>query len=255
MAATVAAIVLNPEFADSGSSTDGAIREPFLKLMHLMRSIEYADDDSTPIVLKDLQEDMEQHPYKQPCVLSFFKADFELDATEYEVDGEEKTGTSVLFAPEFELMTLPYVVAFLNVATALIRHGASYNCEASGMTDAGISSKRMSGSGEWIERCPQGRFHWRGGNSTESIVDELDILLTGGRLTSWSRESVHRGILECIARSRGTGCDSGQLFLTPEFNTLGDPLPLPTVRESDGSIDHGCQGLQSSSDGFSVGWR
>jgi hypothetical protein len=31
LAATVAAIVLNPEFADSGSSTDGAIREPFFE--------------------------------------------------------------------------------------------------------------------------------------------------------------------------------------------------------------------------------
>eukprot|EP00450_Noctiluca_scintillans_P032793 CAMPEP_0194551936 /NCGR_PEP_ID=MMETSP0253-20130528/96473_1 /TAXON_ID=2966 /ORGANISM="Noctiluca scintillans" /LENGTH=599 /DNA_ID=CAMNT_0039399401 /DNA_START=207 /DNA_END=2005 /DNA_ORIENTATION=- len=102
------------------------------------------------------------------------------------------------------------------------------------MTDVGITSKRVGGSGEWIERCPQGRFHWRGGNSTEAIVDELDTLLTGGRLTSRSRESVFEAYSSALP-GRGVQAAMRSVVLTPEFNTLGDPLPLPTVRESDSS--------------------
>lgn len=104
------------------------------------------------------------------------------------------------------------------------------------MTDAGISSKRMSGSGGWIERCPQGRFHWRGGNSTESIVDELDILLTGGRLTSLSKESVLEAHSSALP-GQGVQAAIKAVVLTPEFNILGDTLPLPIVRDSSSSVD------------------
>ena len=63
-----------------------------------------------------------------------------------------------------------------------------------------------------------------------------DILVTGGRLASLSKESVLEAHSSALP---GRGVQAAMTFvvLTPEFFTLGDPLPLPTARDSDSSAD------------------
>ena len=63
-----------------------------------------------------------------------------------------------------------------------------------------------------------------------------DILVTGGRLTSFSRESALEA-LSSVWPGRGVQAAMTFVVLTPEFNTLGDPLPPPTARDSDTSTD------------------
>ena len=63
-----------------------------------------------------------------------------------------------------------------------------------------------------------------------------EILLTAGRLTSFFRGSA----LEAHSSAwPGRGVQVAMMFvvLTPELNTLGDPLPLPTARDSDSYSD------------------
>lgn len=57
LAATTAAILLHDEARLPRSPSDGALREPLLKYMHLMRSLEYKDKDpDRTVILKDLQD-------------------------------------------------------------------------------------------------------------------------------------------------------------------------------------------------------
>ena len=57
LAATTAAILLHDEARVPRLPSDGALREPLLKFIHIMRSLEYKDRDPDRIViLKNLQE-------------------------------------------------------------------------------------------------------------------------------------------------------------------------------------------------------
>ena len=69
-----------------------------------------------------------------------------------------------------------------------------------------------------------------------TLDHKSDILLTAGRLTSFFRESV----LEAHSSAwPGRVVQVAMMFvvLTPEVNTLGDLLPLPTARDSDSHSD------------------
>ena len=57
LAATTAAILLHDEARIPRSPSDGALREPLLKFIHVMRSLEYKDrDPDRMIILKNLQD-------------------------------------------------------------------------------------------------------------------------------------------------------------------------------------------------------
>merc|ERR1719284_404606 len=51
LAATVAAILLNPEAQALTGESDGALREPLLKFVHFMRAMEYTSTDAGIIAL------------------------------------------------------------------------------------------------------------------------------------------------------------------------------------------------------------
>jgi hypothetical protein len=56
----------------------GSLLEPFLKIVHLMRSLEFEAADDFPLVRfkRDLQDFIGQEPYQLPSVFSFFKPKF-----------------------------------------------------------------------------------------------------------------------------------------------------------------------------------
>ena len=53
------------------------LREPLLKLLHLMRAMEYTATDERELELVDLQESIGMQSYASPTVFSFFLPEYE----------------------------------------------------------------------------------------------------------------------------------------------------------------------------------
>ena len=82
LAATFVAIALHSEAQqlETGvnAACQGALREPFLKVVHFLRSMEHQDGAGHPVFFGELQNVIGQFPYQSPLVCPFFAADFEL---------------------------------------------------------------------------------------------------------------------------------------------------------------------------------
>merc|ERR1719322_1628271 len=163
LAATVAAVLLHPEARGAGSKDrafDGALREPFMKFIHLMRSMEYKDRSSSPVVFKELQEVIGQFPFQAPTVFNFYLADFELPMPKPEPEPEPETEKrSRPVSPEFQIFTPPYFAGYLNGMSSLINVGLSGHRCYWGET-LGVSRYDIH-NGHWREVCPQGSLTWR----------------------------------------------------------------------------------------------
>jgi hypothetical protein len=247
LAATVAAVLLHPEARrarakDPKRTFEGALREPFLKLIHLMRSMEYRDGAKSPVAFKELQEVIGQFPFQAPTVFNFYLADFELPQPEPEPEPETRMTTpapepesepepepepeSQKVSPEFQIFTPPYFAGYLNGMSSLINSGVSGHCFPG--ENLGVSAVEIT-NGWWREVCPQGALTWRGAGPMNQTLEELDLLLTGGRLTPKAREVVQTAYAQAREGERLQAAQEA-IVMTPEFNTLGDPLPLPGVR-------------------------
>jgi cullin-associated NEDD8-dissociated protein 1 len=132
-----------------------------------------------------------------------------------------------LLAPEFQIFTPPFFVGYLNGMTSLINSGVSYDCGQG--ENLGMNIHWTVSNGHWRKMCPQGSLAWQGPGSASEVVDELDVLMTGGRLSSRSHGTVLQAYLDAPP---GQGLQAAQqaMIMTAEFNTLGDPLVKPFLR-------------------------
>ncbi len=79
MSATVAAILLEKETCDLLLDFDpsfGAIREPVIKVISLLRSMEYSQTDGNFVSLYDLDTTIGQMAHNIPSVFSFFLPEY-----------------------------------------------------------------------------------------------------------------------------------------------------------------------------------
>ena len=117
MSATITAILLDREARSSTVDADpnhGQLREPLLKVLHLMRSMEYESKEGIEIQLQQMVEKIGQGAYQQPNVFSFYLPD-------YSPDGP--VADRRLVSPEAQLGTAPFVIGYLNGMDGLIQHG------------------------------------------------------------------------------------------------------------------------------------
>ncbi|RDB03151.1 DUF1800 domain-containing protein [Runella aurantiaca] len=108
--AVVRAVLLDAEARDCSIdqtvSTVGALREPFLRYMNLMRGLPLTTQGGVyRNVMVDLFSRLEQKPLNSPSVFNFFQPDFQ-------PDGELKTQGK--FAPEFQLVNSQTITAYVN---------------------------------------------------------------------------------------------------------------------------------------------
>ena len=192
LAATIAAVLLFSEARSQTTASNGALREPYLKVVHFMRSMEYEDEKSRPIILRNLIDTIGQYPYASPTVFNFYEPGFRPDGFP---DG--------LVAPEFQVYTAPNALAFANGMHSLINDGLS-NCD--------------EGFGVEVGDCSAGTVTLQQKADTTEALAELDLLLTGGRL------DFHRGAVQEAYTRDGWKDAQKVMVLTPEFNTLGKPL-------------------------------
>ena len=162
LGATIAAILLHPEARESQDT--GALREPLVKLVHFLRAMEF--EDQRTLLFQQFQAFIGQEPFASPTVFNFYFSDYELPSGH--------------IAPEFQIFDSASLVNFLNGMFSLIDHQGVTDCKRG----FGVRLDRIAG-------C-QSRDSFKlklSTNSTEAL-NELDLLLTGSRLTTHVRDAV-----------------------------------------------------------------
>jgi len=192
LAATIAAVLLHSEARSQTSTSNGVLREPYLKVVHFMRAMEYKDEKSRPIILSNLIEVIGQFPYASPTVFNFYLPEFRPDGF-----------PEGLVAPEFEIYTAPNALSFANGMHSLIETGLS-DCDG--------------GFGVEVGDCSAGSSSFAEKSDMSEALAEMDLLLTGGRLEA-------KGAVQAAFNRDGWKDAQKVMILTPEFNTLGNPMP------------------------------
>ena len=189
LGALFAALMLDREARSStldADPTHGQLREPLLKAYHVLRSLEWGTNKGHLLEASTLHASIGQYHLRSPTVFNFY------DPLYQPVGPLAETR---LVAPEAQLGTGPFVIGWLNDMTAALR-GTKWN-----------------GDMRYTARNPA--------NITE-VVDELDLLLTGGRLNSHSKGVVAARYTEILQRSSSLTAlrAAEELFLfTPEFHS------------------------------------
>eukprot|EP00434_Breviolum_minutum_P034158 symbB.v1.2.030222.t2/scaffold3380.1/size79486/8 len=160
LGATVAAILLHPEARSQTSATNGAMREPLIKVIHFMRSMEYKDNTGRNVLFSNLMPLIGQFPYSSPSVFNYYLPGFK--------PSDFPEGT---VGPEFEIFTPPMAISFMNGMTSLIERGL-------GPSHCG------GGFGfEAPQNCSNGELHLGELECVQPTIDQMDLLLTGSSLS------------------------------------------------------------------------
>ena len=187
--ATVAAIFLDRELRSTVLDADpsaGSLREPLVRFVHFMRSMEFKSERSSAgkLVLLDLEEEIGEMAYGHPSVFSFFLPD-------YKPPGP--MASAGLVSPEATLLTQPYVVGLVRGLVSLIKYGM-VQCE--GGFGYGPKSSTCLELVEGKYEGSEGRLHYTPpDDDLQSIVNGLDLLLTGGRLSHKNRRVIADALL------------------------------------------------------------
>ena len=120
--------------------TFGTLREPILKVIQLLRSLEYTAKNDAEVSLYDLYNKLGTQPYAAPSVFGFYLPSFVPDGP---------LGEQQLVAPEAELLTSPRLLNFVNGITSLIDFGLT-TCD-SGFADPISKRGRKCGRNDKVE--------------------------------------------------------------------------------------------------------
>ncbi|MBA3848731.1 MAG: DUF1800 domain-containing protein [Opitutus sp.] len=166
--AVVKAILLDSEARSAAMIADpqhGKLREPFLRVMHVLRAFKFANSSANPIPY-DLggftEATMGQFPLGSPTVFNFYSPD-------YEPPGP--IADAGLVGPEFQILNAVFAITLPNTFHTLIT-GAN-----------GTGSFRLSLADQEALA-----------GSTGALVDNLDLLLTHGTMSADSRAAILRAL-------------------------------------------------------------
>ena len=182
--ATVYAVLLDREARTSMLEYDrtfGRVREPLLKLLQVMRVLEYQSRDEREVKMDSLGGVIGQQIFSSETVFNFFDDDF---------DALGPMFAAGLVAPESQLLTAPQTIAWLNGMTSLVTYGLSscsdgFGRGISGQTcgDKDIALKQSEG---WLT------FAAASPGDPAAALEELSLLLTSGRLSPQHRSVIQQ---------------------------------------------------------------
>ncbi len=185
--AVIASIILDSEATVGAASVDpsyGSMREPILKVLNLLRSMEYRSELPTPIdgaliqqtyniKLWQIEKKIGQGPYEFPSVFSFFLPNYLPDSG--------PNLPAKLHSPESVVVTMPNIVSLLNGMFSLIKYGLSDCNGGFSYISPGYGDCKDDGS---YQRSFGRLFYNATGMDDFEIADDLSELLTAGRLSS-----------------------------------------------------------------------
>jgi len=219
--AMAASILLDKESTEGAIVSDpshGSIREPMLKVTHLMRSMEYQTHipttlDGAPMQttysakLWKIDEKIGQGPYEFPTVFSYFLPEY--------VPDSGPNLPAKLSSPESMVVTMPNVVNLLNGMFSLIKYGLS-DCSSGFSIYPGFGGCSDNGL---YERSYGHLFYEPTGVDDYEMAADLALLLTAGRL---SEEHLNTIVAACSTepdQPSKTRCWQQLIITTGEFHS------------------------------------
>lgn len=168
--ATLAAILLDETVhGDTADNTEqaGKIREPVLKLIHVMRAFGVSNVNlAEEWILYDTSSPgtaLGQHPFRPKSVFNFYRPGFVAPGTQ--------AGEAGMTTPEFQVINEGAVVGYNNFMTHFIYDLTGGQNEAERFTP------------DYSEQMPLA-------NSPQDLVNHMDVLLTGGQMTTNERSAI-----------------------------------------------------------------
>jgi uncharacterized protein (DUF1501 family) len=207
LAATVASMLLDSEARSTtiqADGTHGMMREPFASVIHIFRAMEYVSNYE--VALLGLTDQIGQQPYNSDTVFSYYEPDYQ---------PEGQVAAAGLVSPETSLATGPLTVGMFNAIHSLVDYGLT---DCYGGFARRDYDQHNGGTLRGCSNLDLVRSHAKGqltlpppaDNTAEAMVDQLDLLLTGGRLSASTKAAIidHVGTLHysqsyMVAHGRG----------------------------------------------------
>jgi uncharacterized protein (DUF1501 family) len=183
LGALIAAILLHPESTSLSLLSDptfGQLREPLVKVVSFMRSMDYQHDSPLYIPLLDnLQSAIRQGTYEQPSVFNYY-------LPEYSPPGP--IGASGLVSPESMLLAGDAVTNVLDGLFRMTKVGLD-DCYA-GLANYGPLNCAITDGDTSLSLGALGFTNTVG--THEQILDQLALTLTAARLSDEKRELIRQ---------------------------------------------------------------
>jgi hypothetical protein len=219
--AVIASIILDSEATEGAVSVDpsyGSMREPILKLLNLLRSMEYRTELPTPVdgaliqktynvKLWQIEKKIGQGPYEFPSVFSYFLPNYLPDAG--------PNLAAKLSSPESVVVTMPNIVNLLNGMFSLIKYGLS-DCNDGFSFSPGFGSCLDDGS---YQRSLGRLFYNATGANDYDRANDLSELLTAGRLSQNNLEKIVAACSTEPDQGSKNRCMTQLIVTTGEFHS------------------------------------
>jgi cullin-associated NEDD8-dissociated protein 1 len=233
LAATVAAMLLDREARSTTLDADpghGKLREPLVKVIHLMRAMEYTSAKGREVIFSSMDDRLGMAPFLAPSVFNFYQPD-------YQPAGFSEIG---LVAPEAQLSTAPLQIGYLNGMSSLIDVGLVGGGVTSSPACAGafgpmnskprrrcaipdaLDGKTEASADGHLRFTPSGGGSDGSEATVEEVVDELSLLLTDGRLSQHAKTVVaaeyNRTMLETGSAKKALKVAQKLVIASAEFH-------------------------------------
>lgn len=215
--AMVACLLLDREARTTlldADPTQGSLKEPLIKLIGLMRALEFRPTDNAGFVDFDVKIDVKigQMAHAIPNVFSFFL---------YEYKPAGPVAQSTLVAPEAQVITGPRTIDFMNGIFSLIKYGLSPCLGGLGAATPLVSIRCQNYVAGGENNDIKGKLTYSPLNSTspKAITNELATLLTSGRLSASSRGLIEEVIGAEPNLTLGIIKAQQLMAVTPEFHS------------------------------------
>lgn len=178
MAATVAAVLLDREARTAMVEADptfGVMREPMVKLMQAFNILEFSDVGERETMLHaSIYDRIGMEPYHAPSVFGFYLPENRPEGPINDIG---------IVSPEAELAITPNLFGLMNGFVSLVDDG---------FTPCSFSDQQSWADCRYPERYVQGVLNYAPDdiNDATAVVEELDLLLTGKRLSAGFKQHV-----------------------------------------------------------------
>jgi len=224
--AMIALIILDRESTDPSLSADpshGSIREPILKVLSVLQSMEYKPENGgeTDVRFAKIDERIGQAPFNFPTIFSFYLADYIADVG--------PATQAQLTSPEAKLASMPNHLGFLNGMFSLIKYGLS-NCNDGFSSHPGGS--RCQDNGTYTRSYGRLTYQPEGQSFTEEATD-LALLLTAGRLSDDNIKIIVAACATQQDKESRIRCMQQLIITTPEYSSTNTVIKSGNGRKTD----------------------
>ena len=202
MKAVIKAILLDPEAraAPVSTSTRGKVREPIVRLVHWMRAFNARSTDGRFLygTTSDPATQLGQSPMYAPSVFNFFRPGY--------IPPNSRVGAIGLTAPEMQITNEISMVGYLNYIRGVI--------------NAGIGTRGANNSFD-IQADYTAELALA--NNADLLVDRVNLLLTGGALSSATRTLIRNAVASVAIGTANPNADSRNRVNLAIFLTMATP--------------------------------